>query len=268
MPTVAVIIPAAGKSSRFGGRDKKPFVSLDGRAVWLRSCELFWTRDNVSKVYLVVAPEDREEFRGRFGAAIAFANAEIVDGGAERFDSVANALARVPDSVDLVAVHDAVRPLAPVEMIDAVFAAASQHGAAMPAVPVADTLKQVDPATNRITGTVPRAGLWLAQTPQVFRRDWLAEGYAKRATLGAAVTAPFSTSVWFEFQVRPTAGCRQAAMMARMFFGSCVTAPWTSTQISTPASCPALPHSARALPICSNVFCGSAPFGTPFGRTL
>jgi 2-C-methyl-D-erythritol 4-phosphate cytidylyltransferase len=188
MPAVAVIIPAAGKSSRFGGRDKKPFVSLDGRAIWLRSCELFWTRDNVSKVYLVVAPGDRDEFRGRFGAAIAFANAEIVDGGAERFDSVANALSRVPESIDLVAVHDAVRPLAPPEMIDAVFAAAAQHGAAMPAVPVADTLKQVDPETNLITGTVSRAGLWLAQTPQVFRRDWLAEGYAKRATLGAAVT--------------------------------------------------------------------------------
>jgi 2-C-methyl-D-erythritol 4-phosphate cytidylyltransferase len=188
MPTVAVIIPAAGKSSRFGGRDKKPFVSLDGRAVWLRSCELFWTRDEVTKVYVVIAPEDRDEFRGRFGSAMAFANAEIVDGGAERFDSVANALARVPESVDLVAVHDAVRPLAPPGLIDAVFAAAAEHGAAMPAVPVADTLKQVDPATKRITGTVARAGLWQAQTPQVFRRDWLAEGYAKRASFGAAIT--------------------------------------------------------------------------------
>jgi 2-C-methyl-D-erythritol 4-phosphate cytidylyltransferase len=58
----------------------------------------------------------------------------------------------------------------------------------MPAVPVADTLKQVDPATNRITGTVPRAGVWQAQTPQVFRRDWLVEAYAKRAELAAPVT--------------------------------------------------------------------------------
>jgi 2-C-methyl-D-erythritol 4-phosphate cytidylyltransferase len=188
MPSVAVIIPAAGKSSRFGGRDKKPFVFLDGRAIWLRSCELFWARDEVTKVYIVLAPEDREEFRGRFGAAIAFANAELVDGGAERFDSVANALARIPQSVEFVAVHDAVRPLATKEVIDAVFAAAAEHGAAMPAIPVADTLKQVDPATNRITGTVPRAGLWQAQTPQVFRRDWLAEGYAKRASFGAAIT--------------------------------------------------------------------------------
>src|SRR5436190_7262474 len=140
MSTVAVIIPAAGKSSRFGGRDKKPFVSLDGRPVWQRSAELFWTRDDVSKVYLVVAPEDREEFRSRFAHLIAFANAEVVDGGAERFDSVANALARVPESVPFVAVHDAVRPLTPGSLIDVVFSVAQKNGAAIPGLPVADTL--------------------------------------------------------------------------------------------------------------------------------
>jgi len=75
-------------------------------------------------------------------------------------------------------------------------------------------------------------------------------------------------SVLFEFHVRPTDGCLQASMIARQFFGSCVTAPWTSTQISTPASAAAVPHSTSARPICSNVFCGSAPFGTPFGRTF
>src|SRR6187200_1196739 len=95
----AVIIPAAGKSSRFGGREKKPFTSLDGRAIWLRTAELFWSRDEVSRVYIVVAPEDREDFRTRFGHLLAFANAEVVEGGAERFDSVNNALAKVPADV-------------------------------------------------------------------------------------------------------------------------------------------------------------------------
>jgi 2-C-methyl-D-erythritol 4-phosphate cytidylyltransferase len=183
--SVAVIIPAAGKSSRFGGREKKPFTSLDGRPVWLRTAELFWSRAEVSKVYIVVSPEDRDEFRSRFGHLVAFANAEVVEGGAERFDSVANALARVPEDVEFVAVHDAVRPLTPPALIDAVFAAAREHGAALPAVLVSDTLKQVDHATNRITGTVSRAGVWQAQTPQMFRREWLVEAYAKR---GEAVT--------------------------------------------------------------------------------
>src|SRR5579871_4262149 len=97
---IAAIIPAAGKSSRFGGQEKKPFASLDGRPVWLRAAEMFWKRDDVSKVYLVIAPDDREEFRGRFGHLLAFANAEVVPGGQERFESVANALERVPESVE------------------------------------------------------------------------------------------------------------------------------------------------------------------------
>ncbi|MFM8274077.1 MAG: 2-C-methyl-D-erythritol 4-phosphate cytidylyltransferase [Gemmata sp.] len=191
MPQFAVIIPAAGKSSRFGGMEKKPFVSLDGRPVWQRTAEQFWSRPDVSKVYLVIAPEDRDDFRRRFGALVGFVHSErieVVDGGAERFESVANALARVPEKVPLVAVHDAVRPLVTPSLIDAVVQGAGEHGAAMLAVPVADTLKQVEPATNRITGTVPRAGVWQAQTPQVFRRDWLVEAYSKRSSLTVPIT--------------------------------------------------------------------------------
>jgi 2-C-methyl-D-erythritol 4-phosphate cytidylyltransferase len=187
MSRFAVVLPAAGKSSRFGGKEKKPFASLGGRAVWLRAAELFWTRDDVSRVYVVVSPDDRELFEVRFRAALVFANGTVVDGGSERFESVANALAVIPDDVEFVAVHDAVRPLCPKGHIDAVFAAAVQHGAAMLAVPVADTLKRVDDA-NRIVETVPRAGLWAAQTPQVFRRDWLAEAYAKRGELTVPIT--------------------------------------------------------------------------------
>ena len=189
MSRFAVIIPAAGRSSRFGGIEKKPFVSLDGRPVWQRAAEPFWSRVEVSRVYLVLAPEDRDDFRRRFQGLIAFVEkVQVVDGGAERFESVANALAKVPEDVPLVAVHDAVRPLVTGALISEVVRAAEEHGAAMLAVPVADTLKQVDPATNRITGTVPRENVWQAQTPQVFRRDLLVEAYAKRASLTAPIT--------------------------------------------------------------------------------
>ncbi len=175
---VAVIIPAAGASSRFGGPQKKPFVSLDGKPLWQRSSELFWNRSDVVKTLLVISPADRDEFRTRFGHLMMFANCELVDGGRERFESVANALALVPEDVELVAVHDAVRPLVNTQQIDAVFRKAAETGAAMLALPVTDTLKTVDQGT--ITGTVPREGVWQAQTPQVFRRDWLVEAYAKR----------------------------------------------------------------------------------------
>jgi 2-C-methyl-D-erythritol 4-phosphate cytidylyltransferase len=201
----AVIIPAAGQSSRFGGNEKKPFASLDGRPVWQRSAELFWSRDDVARVYLVLAPGDRDDFRGRFGHLIAFANIQLVDGGDERFDSVANALDAIGDSVELIAVHDAVRPLAPAHVVDAVFAAAAKHGAAMPAIPVADTLKRVDPAANRIVETIPRANLWQAQTPQVFKREWLAEAYAKRASFPGPITddAQLVEAIGYEVKVVP-----------------------------------------------------------------
>jgi 2-C-methyl-D-erythritol 4-phosphate cytidylyltransferase len=187
MSQFAVILPAAGSGTRFGGPVKKPFLTLAGRAVWLRTAELFWTRPDVSRVYVVVAPADLEEFKSRFGHTLLFANAEVVAGGAERFESVANAMARIPSDVPFVAVHDAVRPLTPPAVIDAVFAACKSAGAAIAAVPVADTLKKVD-SNEFIEATVPRAGMWQAQTPQAGRRDWLIDAYARRSQLGSAIT--------------------------------------------------------------------------------
>src|SRR5436853_85790 len=93
MARFAVILPAAGNSSRFRDKEKKPFALLDGRAVWLRSAELFITRQDVCQTILVVAPEDMETFRRKFTANIAFMDIKIVEGGAERFESEANALA-------------------------------------------------------------------------------------------------------------------------------------------------------------------------------
>ncbi len=187
MPRFAVILPAAGKSSRFRDREKKPFVNLDGRAVWLRCAELFVTRDDVCQCVIVVAPEDQETFRRRYQANMAFMNVQIADGGKERFDSVANALAKLKDEADFVAIHDAARPCVTAEMIDSVFTSAVKTGAAMLAVPVTDTIKRADDK-GRVTETVSRLGLWLAQTPQVFRRDWLIEAYSKRAQLGRDIT--------------------------------------------------------------------------------
>lgn len=181
--TVAVILPAAGKSSRFGGKEKKPFQNLAGRPIWQRTAELFWNRDDVAKVYIVISPEDEELFRMRYQHVLAFVSAQLVLGGAERFESVANALALVPEDIPLVAVHDAVRPLCTPEDISTVFQVAKQHGAAILATPETNTLKRIEPQTQTIQETVPRAGLWCAQTPQVFRRDWLSDAYAQRHQL-------------------------------------------------------------------------------------
>ncbi|MGH7172624.1 MAG: 2-C-methyl-D-erythritol 4-phosphate cytidylyltransferase, partial [Gemmataceae bacterium] len=187
MSRFAVILPAAGKSSRFRDREKKPFANLDGRAVWLRCAELFITRDDVCQCLIVVAPADQETFRRRYQANLAFMNVQIANGGAERFESVANALAMVKEEAEFVAIHDAARPCVTAELIDTVFASAAKMGAAMLAVPVTDTIKRADDK-GRVKETVARQGLWRAQTPQVFRRDWLIEAYAKRGQLGQDIT--------------------------------------------------------------------------------
>jgi 2-C-methyl-D-erythritol 4-phosphate cytidylyltransferase len=187
MAKFSVILPAAGQSARFRDKEKKPFTNLDGRAVWLRSAELFVTRDDVCQTLIVVAKEDQELFRRRYAANLAFMNVQIVEGGKERFDSVANALQAVKDEAEYVAVHDVVRPCVTKELIDAVFAEALKSGAAMLAIPVTDTIKRAT-SQNVVETTLAREGLWLAQTPQVFRKDWLLQAYLKREKLGKLVT--------------------------------------------------------------------------------
>jgi 2-C-methyl-D-erythritol 4-phosphate cytidylyltransferase len=187
MPSFAVILPAAGKSSRFRDKEKKPFTNLDGRAVWLRSAELFITRPDVVQCLIVVAPDDQELFRRRYQANLVFMNVQVVNGGAERFESVANALAMIRPEVDFIAIHDAVRPCLTESMVSAIFNKGQQTGAALLAIPVTETIKRADDK-QKVQQTVSRKGLWLAQTPQVFRKDWLVEAYAKRAQLGKDIT--------------------------------------------------------------------------------
>lgn len=180
MPSFAVILPAAGKSSRFRDPNyKKPFVPLDNRPVWLHAAEKFTNRSDVQQTLLVISPDDREAFQSKIGANAALLGIEIVDGGAARTDSVANALARVRADIDFVAIHDAARPCLADAWIDAVFAAAVKSGAAILAAPVNGTLKRLA-ADKTIAETVSREGLWEAQTPQVFRRQLLIDAYARR----------------------------------------------------------------------------------------
>jgi 2-C-methyl-D-erythritol 4-phosphate cytidylyltransferase len=183
MPKFAVILPAAGKSSRFSQqKKKKTFVDLKGRAVWLRAAEHFVNRDDVIQTLVVLAAEDAEWFKEKFAPNLAFMNVELVIGGAERADSVRNALARVKPEADFVAVHDAARPLLVQEWIDRVFRAAEKTGAAILATPVASTLKRARPDVT-IGETVSRDKLWAAQTPQVFRRQLLLDAYARQGSL-------------------------------------------------------------------------------------
>ena len=184
MPKFSVILLAAGKSSRFKDKHyKKPFAPLANRAVWLHSAERFLNRNDVAQSIVVIAPEARDEFLAKFGANVAILGLQLVNGGAERSDSVAAALAYVRADCDFVAIHDAARPCLVDEWIDRVFQAAVKSGAAILAIPVTGTLKRV--AGMTIQDTVPRDQLWEAQTPQVFRRQLILDAYAQGASAPA-----------------------------------------------------------------------------------
>ena len=188
MGQFAVILAAAGRSMRFGDpKQKKIYAELEGRAVWLRALEPFLTHGEVEQIIVAIAAEDREMFDRRYHDKVAFLNLEVIEGGKERSDTIALALQKVRPTCQFVAIHDAARPCLTEAMVSAVFAAGREHGGALLAVPVRDTVKRS--GDHAFTSeTVPREDLYLAQTPQVFRRDWLEEAYANRSAQTAAVT--------------------------------------------------------------------------------
>jgi 2-C-methyl-D-erythritol 4-phosphate cytidylyltransferase len=181
MKKVSVIICAAGSSTRFGGDRKKPFIEIDGRPAFLRSIDFFAGRDDVKQVILSISKEDEELVSVKWGAALGFNGVKLCFGGAERFETVANALKKVDPAADLIAVHDAVRCCLTNQWLDDLFKTAGQTGAAMLACPVVATLKKV--ANGKIIDTVDRTGLYEAQTPQVFDAKLLKDAYAKLDTL-------------------------------------------------------------------------------------
>ncbi len=179
MEKVAVIIVAAGKGERFGGNEKKTFAKIDGQPMFLRTIQHFINREDVASTILVIAPEDEETVKSKYGANLGFMGVKLVIGGDERHDSVAKGLEAVPEDVALVAIHDAARPCVSQKMIDDVFAEAAKSGAAILAAPLRGTIKKVGDA-GIVDATVPREGLWEAQTPQVFKKDLIEKAYGTR----------------------------------------------------------------------------------------
>ena len=174
---IAVIICAAGAGKRFGGKTKKTYVEINRRAVFLRSIDAFADRDDVKQIILVIPAEDKEKIKINHEATLSFMGVKICNGGAERYESVANAIKLIKDDIDLIAVHDAVRCCVKKEWVDEVFKKAAETKAAMLACPVTATIKKVQ--DGAIVGTVDRSNLYEAQTPQVFEAKLLKEAYEK-----------------------------------------------------------------------------------------
>jgi 2-C-methyl-D-erythritol 4-phosphate cytidylyltransferase len=181
MSSFAVILPAAGRSTRFG--QDKLAMQLQGMTVLQRSLQAFLFREDVAQV--IIATNDFDATQSALstasGSAAILANPKlnICPGGPQRADSVHRALEQVSTEVEWVAVHDAARPLVSTALIDRTFAAAVERGAAVPAMPVHLTVKQaMGPLPAPVIRTLPRHELWAMQTPQVMRRADLLAAFA------------------------------------------------------------------------------------------
>ena len=169
--SVGAIIVAAGRGDRMGAPVPKQLLDIGGRTVLQHSVAAFDGHPAVSELVVVLPSEYVADGTTLIGPTRR--RCAVVAGGARRQDSVVQGVSALSPAVDVILVHDAARPFADAALIDRVLAGVAETGAAVPAVPVRDTVKRVDPATTRVTETISRDGLWLAQTPQGFRRPVL-----------------------------------------------------------------------------------------------
>lgn len=179
----------------------------------LRALRPFTTHADVAQVVLVLAPEYIARPPG-FLAALSALSAQgsgqalsLVSGGPHRGDSVRSGIAALRPECHIVLVHDGARPFVEARVIDAVIECARQGEAAVPAIPLSDTLKEVDPNDpSRIVRTWPRTRIWRAQTPQAFPRAALEQAHARAARLGRRATDDAALVEAMGLKVRLVAG--------------------------------------------------------------
>ena len=174
---VSAIIAAGGAGRRLGAAKPKQLLDIGGGSMLQHSVAAFARHPRISDVVLVL-PKDQTSFLFfSSGDPASLPPIRIVAGGDRRQDSVANGFDAVSSAADVVLIHDAARPFVTADLIDRTIDAAAEHGAAIAALRSRDTVKRVN-ATGAITETIARETIYLAQTPQGFRRDILARAVA------------------------------------------------------------------------------------------
>ena len=173
---VGAIIPAAGRGKRIGASVPKQFLEIQGKPLLHHTLTVFASCKLIDYVVLVMPRADVDEMGEDWLNKYEIVR-EVVVGGEQRQDSVYNGFNSLEEGTDIVVVHDGVRPFTTPQMITATVEAAQQHGAAITAIPVSDTVKQA--ADGFVKQTVPRDGLWRVQTPQAFQRGLLQQAFKK-----------------------------------------------------------------------------------------
>jgi 2-C-methyl-D-erythritol 4-phosphate cytidylyltransferase len=194
---ISAIIVAGGKGERLSSELPKQFLDLGGKPVLLRSIECIWSCTRISEMIVVVP----EAFISKAREILAGKEVLIVAGGAERQDSVFAGLQACSIKAELIAIHDGVRPFAGKEMFERVIAAAEKYGAAIPGLPVKETIKEVESKTRKVIGTVDRTRLFAIQTPQVFKRSLIMEAHNRAQNLGFYATDDAGLVEWLGQEV-------------------------------------------------------------------
>jgi 2-C-methyl-D-erythritol 4-phosphate cytidylyltransferase len=179
---VFVILPAAGLGTRMAGPQPKQFLSLDGVPILIHSLRAFAAVKRVTAIYVAVRSTEIERVQAQIAEFGFTSKVQVVEGGENRQESVAHALAALPaEPDDIVLVHDAVRPLIDVATIDRTIDAVAEHGAAIVGLPAVDTIKQVERTAHGaiVTATIPRERIVQAQTPQGARYSLLRRAFAE-----------------------------------------------------------------------------------------
>ena len=188
---VSAVIAAGGRGTRVGADRPKQFVEVDGRSILERSIARFVAHAAIAEV-VVALPADYLPAMEARAAALDWTQVRCVEGGPRRQDSVERGFRAARADATVIIVHDAARPFVSAALIDRTIAAGAEHGAAIAALPVRDTVKQASgdrhAASRPIAATLPREDIFLAQTPQAFRRDVLARAFAFAREQGIEAT--------------------------------------------------------------------------------
>ncbi|MFY9729749.1 MAG: 2-C-methyl-D-erythritol 4-phosphate cytidylyltransferase [Candidatus Acidiferrales bacterium] len=192
MSRIAAIVPAAGLGTRMGAETPKQFLELDGMPLILFTLRRLAACSAITEFFISTRAEDIVSLQDTVAKAGLGRPARVVHGGDTRQQSVANALAQVDPTTEIVLVHDAVRPFVTLEQIERVIAEARARGAAILGIPAIDTVKEVKRASlpqdvALITSTIPRERIVLAQTPQAFQYELIRDAF--RAGQKDGVTA-------------------------------------------------------------------------------
>lgn len=203
---VHVLVPAAGAGRRFGAPVRKQFIELEERPLLAVTLERLAQHPRVASIWVIAPKAELDYCRQQVVQRFAIGKvAGLVAGGAERQDSVRNGLlACEADDEDIILIHDGVRPLFPAPQLSKLIDAARTHGAALLAVPVQDTVKEI--VDGRVVRTVDRTRLWLAQTPQAFRADRIREAHQRAYRSGYRGTDDASLIEWCGWPVMVVPG--------------------------------------------------------------